>query len=133
MKHLTYNELLDAPEKVQYLYFMAMTNNPVGVKIFEEAIAEHPEYFPDEIKLKDKWSKVPQSVQDEYWVEREKIREQCYKEMPPSKGVLGWAENPQEFEEWQRSYEKCKKVEEPLAIALFKRFYDKYGIEWNGW
>ena len=53
--------------------------------------------------------------------------------MPPSKGILGWIDDPKRYEEWNIAYEKCNKAEKPFAAALHKKFYGQYGIEWNGW
>ena len=133
MKDLTYKELLEAPAKVQLLYTMAMAKQPVGMKMLEDAIADHPEYFPDELEHRRKWALIPQQVHDDFWKEREILRTEMYKEMPPSKGILGWINDPKGYEEWNIAYEKCRKAEEPLAAALHKKFYGQYGIEWNGW
>jgi len=133
MKDLTYKELLEAPARVQFIYTMAMAKQPVGSQIIEDAIKESPEYFPDELEHRRKWALIPQQVHDDYWKEREILRAEMYKEMPPSKGILGWIDDPKGYEEWNIAYEKCSKAEKPFAAALHKKFYGQYGIEWNGW
>lgn len=133
MKNLSYKEVLESPAKVQFLYTMAMSKQPVGMKILNDAIAEHPEYFPDEVEHRRKWELIPQQVHDDYLKEREALRIEMYKEMPPSKGILGWIDDPKGYEEWNIAYEKCKKAEEPLVAALYEKFYGQYGVEWNGW
>jgi len=133
MKDLTYKELENAPSIVKFLYLRAMAKEPVGSSMIEEAIKDYPEYFPDELEHRRKWVLIPQQVHDDYWKEREILRTEMYKEMPPSKGILGWINDPKGYEGWNIAYEKCRKTEAPLAAALHKKFYSQYGIEWNGW
>jgi hypothetical protein len=52
--------------------------------------------------------------------------------MPPSKGIVYWAENSQEYIKWILLYKNLRQIEEPLAEAIHKKYYSKYGIEWNG-
>ena len=131
MKNLTYDELLKAPAKVKFLYSMAMMNEPVGSQIKKDAIKENPEYFPDEIALENKWDLIPQTVQDEYWVEREKIRKDIYKDMPPSKGIIGWSMDGDKngYYKWQNEWDKCYKAEMILAKEIHQKYYGKYNIE----
>ena len=133
MKWLTDKQFLEAPARVQFIYTMAMAKQPVGSKMIKDAIKESPEYFPDELEHRRKWALIPQQVHDDYWKEREILRAEMYKGMPPSKGILGWIKDPKGYEEWSKKYDECRKAEEPLAAALHKRFYGQYGIEWNGW
>lgn len=133
MKDLTYKELVEAPTNIKYIYLMALSKQAVGSKIIEDAISEYPEYFPDELEHRRKWALIPQQVHKEYWKERESLRTRIYKELPPSKGIIGWSKDPKGYKRWLEAYEKCRKVEEPLAAALHKKFYNQYNIEWNGW
>lgn len=133
MKYLTYKELLEAPAKVQFLYTMAMAKHLVSSQMIEDAIKESPEYFHNELEHRRKWALIPQQVHDDYWKERGVLSTEMYKEMSPSKGVLEWIDEPKAYEEWNIAYEKCSKAEKPLLAALHKKFYGKYGIEWNGW
>ena len=135
MKDLIYAELLKAPARVQYLYTMAMMNQPVGMEVLNEAMAESPEYFPDELERRRKWDLVPQSVHDEYWAEREKLKAEVYKDMPESLGIIAWAssENKDDYNNWNAAWKKCYAIEKPMAEEIHKRYYGKYGIEFNGW
>lgn len=135
MKDLTYKELLEAPARVQFLYTMAIAKQPVGSQMIEDAIKESPEYFPDELEHRRKWALIPQTVHDEYWAEREQLRTECYKAMPPSKGISGWAmdESKEDYNNWNTAYQKCREIEKPLAEAIYKKYYGQYGIEFNGW
>lgn len=132
MKDLTYKELLDAPAVVQFIYMAATQKIPVGGEMIDEAISKHPEYFPDELDHRRKWELIPQSVHDEYFKECEKLRTDCYKDLPPSKGILGWMNDPEGFEQWNIAYQKCREIEKPLAAALHEKFYGKYGIKYLG-
>ena len=101
--------------------------------MIEHAIKESPEYFPDEIEHRRKWALIPQQVHDDYWKEREILRTKVYKEMPPSKGILGWIDDPKGLEAWHAKWKECRENEKPLAAALHKKFYGQYGVEWSGW
>lgn len=107
---------------------MGVTNMPVSSKILEEAIAENPEYFPDEVEYRAKWDKIPQHVHDNYQKEMDALKSEVYKDMPHSKGILGWIKDPTGLKEWESAYDKCRKIEEPLAAALHKKFYSQYGF-----
>lgn len=132
MKRLTHKEFLEAPSRVQFIYTMSMVNQPISTSMLDDAISEHPEYFPDEVEHRSKWALIPQEVHDEYWKEREKLRAEIYKEMPPSKGILDWINDPKGYKEFSIAYEKCRNAEKLLASALHKKFYGQYGIEWDG-
>ncbi len=133
MKILTDKELIKAPSRVQFLYWMAFSKQPVGSQMIEDALREKPEYFPDEIEHRRKWALIPQSVHDEYYAEKEILHNICYKDMPPSKGILGWIRDGNGYKEWNDAYNKCREVEKPLAEALHKKHYEQYGIEYSGW
>lgn len=131
MKQLTEKEFSEAPEKVQFLYAMSIIGQPVGNQMIEEAIKESPEYFPDELEHRRKWALIPQQVHDDYWEEREILRTEMYKEMPESKGILGWAKDQSGYNEWRAKYDECREKEKPLSLALHTKYYGQYGIEWN--
>ncbi len=50
MRDLTYKEFTSAPPIVQHLYWRSLLKMPVGQKMIDEAIKDHPEYFPDEVE-----------------------------------------------------------------------------------
>lgn len=81
MKDLTVKEFEDAPVNVQYIYMCAVLKQPIGLDTYEDAIKEHPEYFPDEIKHRKKSEKIPQEVHDAYFEERYKLEEEIFKDV----------------------------------------------------
>lgn len=133
MKDLTTKEFLDAPALIMHIYRNAMCKIPMGASLIERGMKEHPEYFPDEMEHRRKWEAIPQSVHDEYWKERTAIHTKVFKNMPGSKGILGWANDPEGYLKWSKQWEKCRKKELPLIEKLHNKFYSKYGIEWGGW
>lgn len=125
---------MKAPARVQFLYTMSMMKQPVGRQMVEDAMRESPEYFPDELELRRKWALIPQSVHDEYWIAKEKLHAEIFKDMPPSKGILGWiTDNDTEgYQKWNEAYQKCRDIERPLEKELHEKFYSEYDIEYNG-
>jgi hypothetical protein len=125
-----YIDILNAPAKVQFLRVAAMCKTPVGSKIYNEAIEEHPEYFPEEVEYRRKQALIPESVREAHskgWAE---IVSALNKEFPKGQGISWAIEN---HEEWSRINDERKKKELPLMKALHEKHYSKYGIEWNGW
>lgn len=133
MKDLTHKEFEDAPTKVQYIYMCAVMKQPIGSSTYEDAIKEHPEYFLDEIEHRKKWEAIPKEVHDAYWKEHCKIKEEVYKDVPHrGKGMLFYVQNPKERDEYNSAQEAANKKALPLFETLHRKFYSKYGIEWNG-
>jgi hypothetical protein len=133
MKDLTNKEFFEAPNKVQYIYMMGMMKQPIGSSTYEDAIKEHPEYFPDEVEDRRKWDAIPQEIHDKYWEEYWEIDKEVMKDVPPSKGVIGWIDDQEGYNEWNKKWTKANEKAKPLRESLHKKFYSEYGIEWNGW
>jgi len=55
LKYLTYEQLLEAPHLIQWIYFSAINDRPVGGSMVEEAREKHPEYFVDKNEEDYKW------------------------------------------------------------------------------
>jgi hypothetical protein len=128
MKKLTEKEFFEAPRKIQFIYMTEF----VGMNFFEEAMREHPEYFPEEIEKKKKWDAIPQEVHDKYWEEMRELDKKLMKDVPPSKGVLYFAINPKEFDEWHEKRDAARKKGWRERKAIHDKFYSQYGIEWTG-
>lgn len=133
MKDLTEKEFFEAPSKVQYIYMMGMMKHPIGSSIYEDAIKEHPEYFPDEVEHRRKWDAIPQDVHDKYLEEYWELDKEIMKDVPPSKGIFGWIDDQEGYSEWNKKWTEANEKGKPLREALHKKFYSEYDIEWNGW
>lgn len=133
MKYLTEKEFFDAPSKVQYIYMMGMMKIPIGSSTYEDVIKEHPEYFPDEVEHRRKWDSIPQEVHDKYWEEYLELDKEIMKNVPPNKGIMGWIDDQEGYSEWNKKRTEAYEKGNTLREALHKKFYSKYGIEWNGW
>lgn len=132
MKDLSNKEFEDAPAKVKYIYMCAFMKQPIGSSIYEDAIKEHPEYFPDEVEHRKKWEAIPKEVHDAYFEEYHKIDEELFSDIPhKGKGIMFFANNPEADKEFSRAWEAANKKALPLLEALHRKFYSKYGIEWN--
>ena len=132
MKDLTNKEFEHAPNIVKYIYGMSITKQPIGGSTLDKAIEEYPEYFPDEVNSMKKWAAIPQKVHDAYWKEYWKIDKELNKDTPHlGKGIMYYAEHPEEYVEcsraWKVAYEKGK----PLKKELHEKFYAKYNIEYH--
>lgn len=128
MKNLSHEELLKAPTEVQFLYLRAVAKEPVGSKMIEDAMRDHPEYFPDELEHRRKYALIPQSVHDSYMEEWSALQKEIYKDLPKSRGVLEWFDYPEEYAEWNRIWKICYDKAKPLEEALHKKYYSEYGI-----
>ena len=130
MRDLTLDEFEDAPTKVQYIYVSLLMNHPIGSSIYEEAIKENPEYFPDEIEHREKWNAIPQEVHDAYWEEYMEIDQEIFKDVPHTgKGLMFYLNNPKESNEHKKAWDAAYKKVLPLREALHRKFYSKYGIK----
>jgi len=133
MKYLNEKEFFEAPSKVKYIYMMGMMKIPIGSSTYEDVIKEHPEYFPDEVEHRRKWDAIPQEVHDNYLEEYWELDKEIMKNVPPNKGIMGWIDDQEGYSEWNKKWTEAYEKGNPLREALHKKFYSKYGIEWNGW
>lgn len=132
MKVLTLKEIEQAPSLVQYIYAAWLCNTPIGMATLDEAVKAHPEYFPDEVEHRRKWSLVPKSVQDEYFSELWKLHEEVYNDLPhENKGILYYAQHPKEYREWQEALDKRRPMEAQREKELHEKYLAPYGIPYN--
>jgi hypothetical protein len=130
MKNIKLEE--NIPAEVLYIRYASIGRYPLGLSFVQDTITKYPEYFPEEIEYRRKWSLIPQSVHDEYWGKSEILREECFKDCPPSLGILGWIDNPDSLEEYQRIYKECNQNFIPLQKELHDSLYKEYGIDFIG-
>lgn len=132
MKDLTLKEFSDAPAIVQFVFGISAINGTISSTIFDKALDEHPEYFPEEVEHRRKWNSIPQQVHDDYSKEWTLLLEsEIYTEVGASKGFMWMIDHPNEYDDWSIEYGKCKKNKEPLFKKLHERFYGPYGIEYK--
>ena len=55
------------------------------------------------------------------------------KDVPPSKGICGWMNDPDGYEDWNKKFTQALEIARPLRKKLHDKFYTKYGIKWNCW
>lgn len=131
MKKLTEKELQEAPNDVQYVYMCSIINHPIGINTYQEAVKKHPEYFPEEVEYNKKWNLIPQEVHDSYWKEYLELDKEIMKNVPPSKGIFGWAKDPEGLNEWEKTYYEAEEKGRPLRKELHQKHYSKYGIDFQ--
>lgn len=132
LKELTTEEFKNLPVLMLHLYVSAAIKWPVSTTMSEEALEKYPEYYPEEVEYRRKWALVPQHVHDEYLKEMAILKDKIYKDLPPSKGILGWANDPKGYKEFSDKWNECMMIELPFAKELHSKFYAEYGIEWRG-
>ena len=88
MKDLTTKEFFEAPSRVQYIFTAGMVKQYIGSSLYNKAIEEHPEYFPDEIEHRKKWASIPQKTHDDYWKEYWALDKEIMKDVLDSKGII---------------------------------------------
>lgn len=133
MRDLTSEELTQAPTIVQFIYLNSMMGLPVGISSLNDAIEQHPEYFPDEVEHRNKWEAIPDTIHKQYWDEREELTNRIMKDVPKGEGFIWHAENPKKSEQVQKAQKKAMRILKPLEEKLHKKHYAKYGIEYSGW
>lgn len=131
MRDLTHKEFEAAPSKVAFLYISALLKQPVGGKMIDDAIKEYPEYFPDEIEHRKKWASVPEDVKEEYFSALSKMHEEVYKDMPPSKGIIGWIKDPKGYEEWNKAWQTFRPIEKQKEKEIHEKYLTPHGINYN--
>lgn len=126
----------EIPNIVLFVYGSSYFNIPIGSKILERAITEHPEYFPDEVEYRRKWSLIPKEVHDGFYKELQEVRQEFFSSLPnlsPSKGIIYWMDHPDELDEWQKNQREAENKFLPISKKIHNKYYKKYGIKWNGW
>jgi hypothetical protein len=129
---MTNKEFEEAPGLVQLIWMNSWGNIPMGVSTYLKAIADHPEYFPEEVEHQKKWDSIPQSVHDAYraeWTERFK---ELNKDSPPQMGILYWFDHPEELKELRKFHDKVRPLEQKMEKELHEKYYSAYGLKYHG-
>jgi len=134
MKNLSLNELEEVPVVVQYIWVMGASNTPIGSSIYNKAIKEYPQYFPEEVEHERKWSLIPKEVHEAYFKECHELDKVIYKDVPhQGKGIMFFVNNPKADKEHHTAWTEADKESESLRKKLHDKYYLKYGIEYNGY
>lgn len=124
-------EINNLPHKIQYLYMKSFMNQPIGMSFYEECIEEHPEYFQEEIKRRDKWNSIPQEVKDAYYNELNAKEAEINEGIPHlGKGILYYCEHPDEYDEYDREYKKREPKRKKMRKKIHDKYFEKYGVEY---
>ncbi len=129
MKNLTTEQFKKAPAIVQNIYIAGFAKQFVSVKTMNEAIEQHPEYFPDEVEHRRKWALIPPEVHDSYWKEYSAIEEEFFNNAPSGKGLM---QQMKASPNWRKAWEGAREKTKQLRKDLHQKYYSEYGIEWNG-
>lgn len=127
MKRLTLDEFNKAPKDVQAIHALAMLGMPVGSGLFERAVKEHPQYFPEEVAHRKKWNSIPQSVHDAYWKEISDFENKWMEENPGDPkwingGVMMMIKHPECRDYFDRKFQASN----DLRKKLDKKYYEPY-------
>lgn len=124
MKNLTTEEFDKAPTLVQFLHVAAISGIAIGSSIVNKAIADHPEYFKEELERKRKWDLVPNEVHSAYNKELSKMSQVVFHGFY-RRGILRYDQSDTEYnEEYDKRWKKMKEISD----ELFKKYYGPYGL-----
>ena len=125
MKNLTIKEYNEAPSIIQYIWAMSISNIPIGGSMYNNALKEHPEYFPDEVEHRRKYALIPEEIHKLYREASMKLWDEM-SETLPSKGIVYWCNNPIEYEKWHKENKKLAPMRKKKYDALHQKYYGKY-------
>jgi hypothetical protein len=132
MKKLTEHELQSAPPVIKFIYLASLSKTPIGYALYEQALLEHPSYFPEEILFRKQWDSIPDQVHDAYRKERNELHQREFANLPPNKGIWYWCTHQEEYENWSKQHQACWQRELKQAEQIHNKYYHRYGIKWNG-
>ncbi len=135
MKDFTSIEELEAaPAIIQHIYMCRINRIPFGLSTYQEAMRSHPEYFEEEIERINILETIPQEVKDAYNEELDRLRNELIKPEIPRKGILYWAEHPDECRDIERqrdqAYEEQKDALEKIKRDLHDKYLKPYGLQY---
>lgn len=133
----------EVPNIVMFVKMMAMMDQPIGYEIWNKAITEYPEHFPEEVEHRRKWALIPQEVHDAYHKESPQWKLEKDEEIlakigsPPypeleGNGIIWYVTNchlyPEELaanDKWRDEYYKLSSEKEKV---VYEKHYGKYGL-----
>lgn len=132
MRKLTEEQLRKAPDLVQIVHFRAMMGNIWLVNEYLDAIERYPWYFPQEVRAKKKYAKVPKEVHQAYYDECTELQKELGKMIPNPHGLIFFMEHPEDFEEYSLKMKEYSEKLKEEKRKIHQKHYKKYGIKYFG-
>lgn len=129
MDDLTIEQLEKAPPEIIWLRDMGMANMPIGCSTYQTIKEKYPEYFLEELQRTAIYESIPQEVQNTHDAELESARKYYSLEMPVSKGILHWIDNPEELKEWEDAYFPLATKLREAEKNIWNKYYLPYGLK----
>lgn len=112
----------------QYALVAKYSGTPISGDIYDEAIKNNPECFPEEVEHMKKWAGVPQEVKDKYFKETREVDDAFYNGAPHSQmGLVWYSQHPEECKE-RDAYLNANRES---YRANLRRVHDKYLKEYG--
>lgn len=128
-------DFLNAPSSVQFVKMMAVMEQPIGLEMYERALKDGPEYFPEEIEYRSKWALIPKEVKDAYSKEsplwKLDVDDNAPDEVKHWPGFLGATDHDWKVRGvWYASdeYKANEKRREQQEIECYNRHFGEYGL-----
>ncbi len=140
------NYFEDLPNEVLYVKAMAMIGQSISTDTYEKAITNYPEYFPEETQYREKWSKVPKHLKDEYFSSTTNIFLLSHDALEEQERLFGKCPHPDlnrcgiiqrvtthcdrgedfiELDEWNRKWFKHQHIKD---VDLYNKLFNAYGL-----
>lgn len=133
------------PNEVLYIKIHAMMDMPVSASLYEKAINDYPQNFPEEVEYRRKWDAIPQEVKDKYsdstfrltlTEEQEKEREHLFGKCPHPdiqgcgiiQRVTTYEDRYKDFSENDAWLSKWYKHQHRRDIGLYNELFNPYGL-----
>lgn len=128
-KHMDKVDIVrNMPNKVLYVKMAQSSGIPIGYKIYNEAIAEYPEYFKEEVKHRKKYDAIPKEVHDAYHKEYWDFHEALWKDEPKSGGVFSAVKKDEEYQKYKEAFDRLRPIEKLKEKELHTKYYTPFGI-----
>jgi hypothetical protein len=129
-------DYINAPASVQFVKMMAVMGQPIGLSVYERALKEGPEWFPEEIEERRKWASVPQEVKDAYDADPNSdwawfTDEDMPIELQNWPGLLRATDEDWRIHKEYYASDKYKAkqlAKNKLKVETYNRFFSEYGL-----
>lgn len=140
-------KLEDMPSKVAFVLGAKYSQTPISFEMYESALKEYPEWFPEEIERRRRWDAIPKDEKDEYYSLSKEWSlptdgflsecEEIFGKMPdPDLRGVGIIQRvtTHEHRDWTAHDNWFKKVFElrhKQEGELYDKYFAKYGFKYN--